>query len=143
MKKVYFTATQSGENDPVFADLQGSLGFKLGMIRADDGSFGFCSLDENDELTSGMFPANTKCFLQPRQENRKLIPDDGGARPDYINFFSFDFNDSPIDGFIMDGFIIMPDETEYTPHELSILSHCKSLLFNSNSDKLIDLANTL
>lgn len=139
MKIAIFTVEQNGQNTPTFRDLQNNLGFKLGLNRVDNGSFGFTSLDENDELTTGKFPTNAKCFLQSRQDNRKLVPDDGGARPDYINFFSVDLDNNFSDSFLMDGFIIFPDTTEYTNDQLATILHAKRLLVGKGLNNLADL----
>lgn len=129
MKIAYFSAEQSGTAQPHFTNLDNKLGFPLGIMRADHGSFAFTSLDEDGNLTSGNFPENAICILQLRQENRKLCPDDGGARPDYINFFCFDFNDQPIDGFNIHGFIVIPEaEQTFTAEQLTKIFEAKSAL---------------
>ena len=108
MRTAYFTFSQSSTNKPVFVFLNQNLGFTLDCVRTDGGNFAFQALDTNNEILSGQFDGNVQVFFESISNN-KLVTDDGGALPDYINFACYNREYEVVDGFYAHGMILIHD----------------------------------
>jgi len=108
MRTAYFTISQGGENKPNFVFLNQNLGFILDCVRVSEGSFGFVALDANGEILTGKFDGNVQVFFESITNN-KLIADDGGTLPDYVNFICRNQSNVTVDGFYAHGMILIHD----------------------------------